>query len=118
MFVKEEIDLPAVGVYNSKESRNAVHINFSINYNISLKPTYKIVEARTSSNAYSTGLRVDDILIYINGKPAYNFTLAEITKMLHGKTGKSIRLKIEREGEITVFKFKLDDAFKKNEPSD
>ena len=117
MFVKEEIDLPAVGAYNSKESRNAVQINFSINYNISLKPMYKIVEVRPSSNAYETGLRVEDILIGINGKQAYNFKLAEITKILHGKTGKSIRLKIEREGEIMVFKFKLDDAFKKNEPS-
>ena len=112
-FVKEEIEVPFSSAYNSKDSRDAVKINLSINYIMSLKPSYKIVEVRLSSNAYSVGLRVDDILIDINGKPAYNFKLAEINKLLHGKTGKSIRLKIERQGEIMGFKFKLDDAFKK-----
>ena len=119
MFVKEEIDVPILGSYNSKTSgdADAVQINLSINYNMSLKPTYKIVEVRLSSNAYVAGLRVGDILIDINAKQAYNFKLAEINKILHGKTGKGVRLKIEREGEIMVFKFKLDNALKKNEPS-
>jgi hypothetical protein len=116
MFVKEEIKVPVLGSYNSKDSRDAVQINLSMNYNISLKPTYKIVEVRPTSNAYKTGLRVGDVLIDINSKPAYNFKLAEINKILHGKTGKSIRLKIERDGEIMVFKFKLDNVFKKVSP--
>lgn len=117
MFVKEEIEVPGLGANINKESRDAVQINLSINYIMSLKPTYKIVEVRPSSNAYSIGLRVDDILIDIQGKSAYNFKLAEINEILHGKIGKSIRLKIERQGEIMVFKFKLDDIFQKNKPS-
>jgi len=118
MFVKEEIEVPfSRSTYNSKETRNAVKINLSINYIMSLKPNYKIVEVRLSSNAYATGLRVDDILIDINREPAYNFKLAEINELLHAETGKGIRLKIERQGEIIEFKFKLDDAFKRNEPS-
>jgi C-terminal processing protease CtpA/Prc len=82
-----------------------------------LKPAYKIVELRKSSNAYISGLRIGDILININGKQAYDFKLPEINRMLHGKTGKPIRLRIERDGQNMLFRFKLDDAFKKNEPS-
>jgi hypothetical protein len=117
MFVKEEIKVPVFNYFNSKTSRDAVQINFSINYNMSLKPRYKIVEVRPSSNAYKSGLIVGDILININGKQAYDFKFEEINEILHGKTGKGIRLNIERKGEVMLFKFKLDDAFKKNEPS-
>ena len=116
-FVKEEIKVPVLGSHNSSGNGDAVQINFSINYNISLKPTYKIVEVRPVSNAYASGLRVGDILLDINGKQAYNFKLADINEILHGKKGKSIRLTIERQGLAMVFKFKLEDAFKKNELS-
>ncbi len=117
MFVKEQIRIPSSNNNGTKNKDNAIHIDYSINYILALKPTYKIVEVRKSSNAYISGLREGDILISINGKPAYNFKLPHINKFFHGKTGKTIRLKIERNGESMLFRFKLDDAFKKNEPS-
>ncbi len=117
MFVKERIKLPSTGNYNKKNSHNAVQIDFSLDYRMSLKPAYKIVEIRMSSNAYKVGLRVGDILIAINSKPAYNYELSEINDIFHGETGKTIRLRIERNGIDMPFKFKLDDAFKKIESS-
>ena len=60
---------------------------------------------------------ITDVLININGKQAYDFKLPEINRILHGKTGKPIRLRIERNGQNMLFKFRLDDAFKINEPS-
>lgn len=117
VFVKERIELPVSGAFSSNSSRDAVRINFSLNYNISLKPAYKIVEVRPASNAYAAGLRVGDILVDINGKLAFNLKLAEINKILHGKTGSTVRLKIERYGITRIFRFKLDHVFKKNEPS-
>ena len=84
---------------------------------MSLKPVYKKVEMRPASSAYNAGLKVGDILITINNKSAYNLKLAEINKILHGKVGNRIFLRIEREGELKSFKFKLDNALKKNEPS-
>jgi hypothetical protein len=118
MFVKEEINVAALGSYNTRNSRDAVQINISINnYNISLKPAYKIVEVRPSSNAYESGLRVGDILTEINGEKAFNLKLEEINKVLHGKTGTRAVLKISRDGKVMPFKFKLDDVFKKNELS-
>jgi len=116
-FVREQISVPPSSGYDTKNKYDAIQINYSLNYIMTLKPTYKIVEVRKSSNAYASGLREDDILIIINGKQAYNFKLPHINKFLHGKTGKTIRLKVERNGESLFFKFKLDDAFKKNEPS-
>lgn len=116
MFVKERIRIPSNNKLN-QNNQNAVQIDFSINYRMVLKPIYNIVELRQSSNAYASGLRVGDILISVNSKEVYDFKLPEINEIFHGKTGKSIRLKIERNGEIMVFKFKLDNAFKKNEPS-
>ncbi|WP_296380724.1 aspartyl protease family protein [Winogradskyella sp.] len=117
-FVKEQIRVPNKGNYNRNNNNSqAVQIDFSINYIMSLQPAYKIVEIRPSSNAYAVGLKKGDVLININGKPVHDYELAGINKILHGKTGKSIRLKIERKGVELFFKFKLDDAFKINEPS-
>jgi C-terminal processing protease CtpA/Prc len=118
MFVKEEMKLPPIGYFDSDTGRDAIQINLAINYTMVLKPTYKIAEVRLYSNAYETGLRVGDILIEFNRKQAYNLKLDEINKVLHGKTGTRISLKIEREGKVLPFKFKLDNVFKKNEPSD
>lgn len=123
MYVKERINIPSApsNGYSSRNtndnSRQAVKIDFSINYTMKLKPAYKIIEIRESSNAYAAGLRLGDILISVNGKPAYNFRLPQINAFFHGKTGSKLRLKVERNGVELVFKFKLDDAFKINEPS-
>ena len=117
MFVKERIKVPSTDLYNTKNDNNSVQIDFSINYMRSLKPMYRIVEIRKSSNAYSSGLRKGDVLISVNGKPSYNSKLSEINEIFHGKTGRSVRLAIERKGVSMVFKFKLDNAFKTEEPS-
>lgn len=117
MFVKEQINMPSNDGYSNNESLNAVKIDISISHRMILKPLYQIVELRTSSNAYASGLRKGDILISINGKHAYDLSLSEINEVFHGKTGKTVRLKVERYGKTHFFKFKLDNAFKKNEPS-
>lgn len=64
----------------------------------SLEPQYKIVEIRPGSPALRAGLEVDDILLRVNGKPAFKYTLSEITNLLSSKEGKKIRLVVERNG--------------------
>lgn len=118
MFVKEQIKVPKTDGYSLNDQMNSVKIDLSFNHRMLLKPMYSIVELRKSSNAYASGLRVGDILLSINGKEVYDLKLNEINEILHGKTGRPIKLKIERYGETKTYRFKLDNAFKKNEPSD
>ncbi|MBV7269975.1 aspartyl protease family protein [Winogradskyella luteola] len=113
MFVREQISMSQDNNKKMSSDFSAVKIDFSIEHIMVLKPVYKIVELRTSSNAYASGLKVGDILISINGSPAYDYKLPELNEIFHGKTGKSIKLKIERNGKDMTFKFKLDNAFKK-----
>ena len=87
-FVKERITVPSNDKYNN-DNREAIQIGFSINYRMVLKPIYKIVELRESSNAFAAGLREEDIIIRINGKEVYDYKLPEINRIFHGKTGKS-----------------------------
>jgi len=117
MFVKERLKVPSNSDWGIQNKDNGIKIDLSYNYTLALKPVYKIVELRESSNAYKEGLRIGDILVAINGKPAYNFKLPAINRVLHGKTGRTVRVRIERDGKTLPFKFKLDNAFKKNEPS-
>ncbi|NNE30916.1 MAG: signaling protein [Winogradskyella sp.] len=114
MFVREKVSLIKSN-NNPNENLNTIKIDFSLNYIMSLKPVYRVVELRESSNAFKAGLKVGDILIRINGNPAYNYDLSKINEILYGNTGKSIRLRIERNGIPINFKFKLDDVFQKNE---
>ena len=46
--------------------------------------------------AYEAGLKEKDELIKINGKPASNYSLSEITKLLKGNTGERIDLVVKR----------------------
>lgn len=117
-YVKEVLRFKnnQIGENHITNSGNSVQINTSVNYVISPKPVYVIAEVRPSSNAYKVGLRVNDVLIELNGKKAYAYNYSEITKILHGKIGKTIRLKIERFGIEYAYKFKLDNVFKPKEP--
>jgi predicted aspartyl protease len=115
MFVKEEINIP-VKAYG-RSSEGAISINQYVNYMTTVKPAYEIVEVRKSSNAYAVGLRKGDVLISVNGKKAYEYKLSDINELLHGRTGKTIKILVDRYGLKKSFKFELDNVFTKKEPS-
>jgi hypothetical protein len=115
LILKEKIFTPSFNIINSnvKNLSSSVSHSSTTNYDvITVKPAFKIVEIRKSSNAYLSGLRIEDILISINGKPAYNYSLLDINSIFKNKTGKNIWVEIKRRGEIFSYKFKLDNAFK------
>ncbi len=80
-------------------------------YKLSLKPAYMIVELRKQSPAHRAGLKVGDVVLSINGKPAHHFSLQEITHKFYAKAGSRIKLKIDREGKVYNFDFKLENPF-------
>lgn len=73
----------------------------------SLEPEYKIVEIRPDSPAEMAGLQKGDIILKINGRPAYKYTLTEISNLFSVSEGKKIRIQIEREGVDKTVSFLL-----------
>lgn len=80
-------------------------------YSMSLKPAYAIVELREDSPAEKAGLKIGDVVLSINGKQSYQFTLHQIIEMFYDDDGKKIKLQIDRDGEILNLGFKLQKLF-------
>ena len=73
-------------------SRSSYRIIMSGSYEYILAPSYKIVELRPDSPAKSAGLLLGDVILYINGKHAHQYSLQEIMNLFYDDTGKNIKL--------------------------
>lgn len=81
---------------------------FNREYRYSVKPAFTIVELRKDSPADKVGLQIGDVILKINSKEAFHYTLQELTHFFYDKAGKVIRLKVDREGRKMNFQFKLE----------
>lgn len=97
---------------NQKPESNSKAV-FKSNYNLALKPAYTIVELRANSPAGKAGLQIGDRILSVNNKQAYHFSLQKLTELFYNHHGTRIKLKIEREGEVFVYSFKLEDVLNK-----
>ncbi|WP_188373715.1 retropepsin-like aspartic protease [Winogradskyella haliclonae] len=86
-------------------------------YSFVLKPSFQVVELRENSNASKVGIRIGDAVIGLNGRQTNSMTLHDINEFLYDKKGTVLRIRVDRNGKIMSFKFKLDDVFQKKEPS-
>ena len=88
-------------------------IVYSPNYKLRLKPAYVILELRIDSPAYRAGLKIGDTVLSVNNKPAHQFALLQdLMELFYGNHNKSIKLKVERGGEVLTYSFKLVDMLK------
>lgn len=77
-------------------------------FRFTLKPAFKIVELRTNSPSKRAGLKLGDVILVINNKDVYSLKLQEVNSYFRAPEGKTIKLKIERDGVIMNFQFKLE----------
>jgi hypothetical protein len=106
-LVKEENTKLVPVTYNSKSEANN-SIFFVTNYSYKFKPTYKISEVVKNDLGDKAGLKAGDIILEINRKPAYTYTLNDIINKLQERENKKIRITIRRNGQKVTFSFRLE----------
>ncbi len=103
MLVKENVARFNQSVQGQSKSITEIFYRYGLTY----KPSYKISLIRKGSPAHYAGLLIDDIILEINGKEAYNLGMEEIVFMLSQKEDKKIRMLVDRNGEHLKFQFYL-----------
>ncbi|WP_445955888.1 aspartyl protease family protein [Yeosuana sp.] len=109
-LVKEEVK----GISNTKNSivsedqQNEIIIVVGTRYKMALKPAYSIVELREASPAQRAGLQIGDVILTINNKQTYQYSLQQLMHNFYEDAGKKIRIKIDRDGQILNFEFILE----------
>lgn len=83
----------------------------NLKYRFELKPIYVITNIRKNSPAAIAGLQKEDIIVTIDKKNAYNFTLQEINELLKSEEGKLIEIEIDRNGKTLKFKIQLQEVY-------
>lgn len=114
LMVKERVDNRVHTKEDNVVSSN-VKIDIVTHYSYALKPAYTVVELRKDSPAEKAGILQGDIILEINGKKTYDLKLQNIINYFKSKIGKLISLKIDRNGSIMKFQFRLEDVFKQKE---
>lgn len=107
-WVQETVHLetvPLVKTENSAYSYKNSDNNFK--YRFALKPIYIIANVRKNSPAAISGLQKEDIIVSINGKPGYQYTLEKINAILKSEDEDWITFEIERDSQIMKFNFHL-----------
>ncbi|MDO1501403.1 aspartyl protease family protein [Winogradskyella maritima] len=115
-LVKQQIASKVIDSYgNERESGNNA-IELSTRYSFVLKPSFEIVDLRDNSNAKRAGLMLGDVITEINNNKTHRMTLQQVNSYFYDRLGKSISIRVERDGQSKLFRFKLDDVFKKKSP--
>lgn len=103
MLVKEKRS--RVNPMGDDQNKSITDIIYS--YGLTYKPSFKIALVRRASPAHLAGLRAGDIILEINGRPAYTMQMEEVNHEFSQKANKRIRLLVDRDGEHLRYEFVL-----------
>lgn len=84
-----------------------INLSNNFKYKFELKPVYLIANVRKNSTAGLSGIQKDDVLVSINGLPAYKYSLEKINSILKSEDEKWITIEVERNSQLLKFKFQL-----------
>lgn len=104
-LVKEEA-IQSISNFNT-EGGGDKKISFVTSYLFRFKPSYKVDNVVAGSPAFEAGILKGDIIKVINNKPAHTYTLNSISALFQSKPNKKIKIKVERNGMLMNFQFKL-----------
>ena len=104
--IKERDDNTQFKIDQPEESRSRITVVEA--YKFALKPVFRIVELRPDSPAEKAGLKLRDIILKVNKKEVHNLKMQEVNSFFRDDEGKLMILKIERDGVIMDFHFKLE----------
>lgn len=107
--------LPKLNTSNQEGAR----IDFTSNYKLVVVPEFMISAIRSKSPADLAGLKIGDIVISINNNNLIGLSLQKVLQLFYGKDGKLVKMKVNRQGKILNYRFRLGDIFvKKKAPLD
>ena len=104
-WVKETVAMRTVVTESSYSVSGDKVSDFTYKFN--LKPVYTIAGIRNDSPADEVGLRRGDLLIAVNGRKAYRYSLQELNTLLKSEDGQAITMKVERDGKEIETEFRL-----------
>jgi hypothetical protein len=110
-WVQETVKLETVPIVGSiKFDASGKNITNEFKYKFELKPIYEISNLRKKSSAAICGLQVGDVIVSINKRPAYQYSLQKLNEMFKSGDEKWIYLVVERNKQILKFSFQLHDV--------
>jgi hypothetical protein len=110
-WVQETVMLETVPIVGSiKFDASGKNITNEFKYKFNLKPIYEIANVRKNSPAELCGLKVGDMIISINKKQVYLYSLQKLNEMFRNEDNKWIVLEIERNSQVMKFRFQLLDV--------
>lgn len=107
-WVQETVHLETIPIIKSDNlsfKKNENGNNFK--YKFELKPIYIITNVRKKSPAAVSGLQKGDVIVKINDKHGYEFTLEKINSLLKSEEENWITFEVERDSQLLKFKFQL-----------
>jgi len=92
---------------NTSQTTTNNTINLVSSYTYRFRPSFRISHVLLNSPGDKAGLKVNDVILSINGIRVHELSLRELLGKFQDGNQRKIRMKIERGGETMKFQFKL-----------
>ncbi|MEZ4854603.1 PDZ domain-containing protein [Flavobacterium sp.] len=109
-WIREITRTTEKSTYNTIDAKEFIYDNPDLKntFEYKLKPVFIVYNIRENSPAHRAGIKINDKIVSINGKKAYDYSIKKITELFQSEEGKKVKIKIDRNGEEIDFEFYLE----------